>query len=183
MTNDTYLLNQFQLYQSLLGQEVPIRKVQPSEARPLLDLINKIMCDGQHYPTNKLPFTMQQEIDYLNHSGQDYCVLVVDNSESMLGFATITRHYGVYVKHVAQLVMGVVSEAWRQGIGSKLLAYAENVARDMKIERLEISIREGDENATNFFLKNNFFLEGKRKQSVKIAGKYTGELFMAKIIG
>ena len=68
----------------------------------------------------------------------------------------------------------------KQGIGTKLLSFAENWAKERNVKRLEITVIEENDAGVEFFEEMDFEKEGTRENAVKIKGEYFDELFMAK---
>ena len=69
------------------------------------------------------------------------------------------------------------------GIGSalmnKLLEYCNNI---FKIKKIELSVFSSNKKAIRLYKKYGFSIEGIKRQSVLINGKFEDEIFMAKFL-
>ena len=86
------------------------------------------------------------------------------------------------LQHTARFTVGVLRDSQRQGIADKLIAFAENWAREKGIGRLEITVVTDNLPAIALFEKHHYEREGIRKKAVSFGDKYADEYFMAKVI-
>lgn len=159
-----------------------VRVAKPGDAATILTLVNDLMKTGKFYLAYKLPYTLQQEVEYLDSIGNGHVVLVAENQSNILGWISIVKSYAPFSQHVGQIIVGVEQMSQRQGIGSELLKQAEIMALHMGIEKIESSIRLSNTTALNFFNQASFIVEGKKMRSVKIQDQYEDEILMAKLL-
>ena len=85
--------------------------------------------------------------------------------------------------HVGVLGMGILPEYRGKGFGKEILEKAIKHAKEInKIEKIELSVFENNENAIKLYKSFGFFEEGKRLKSRKIDGRYENEVLMGKYI-
>lgn len=85
-------------------------------------------------------------------------------------------------RHAATLGLGVLRAYWRRGIGRRLLAAAEEFAIESDIHRLELTVMAHNEAARALYSRAGFIVEGTKRHSLQVDGRYVDELLMAKLL-
>lgn len=161
---------------------VRIRVAEPSDANPLIELLNGLMRDGQRYLSEALPYTLEQQTEYLQQSGQGHVILLSEDDTGLTGWISLQRGRAKYSMHVGTIIMGVRKDKQHAGIGAQLLKQVESLALLMHIERLELAVRVSNLDGYRFYMKNGFFVEGRKFRSVRNGPMYDDEILMAKLI-
>jgi ribosomal protein S18 acetylase RimI-like enzyme len=81
--------------------------------------------------------------------------------------------------HVGVLGMGVLPQFRGQGIGTRIIASALGAARDYGFSRVELAVRQNNENAIELYKKVSFLNEGLQRNAVKLDGVYENVVLMA----
>ncbi|WP_165775525.1 GNAT family N-acetyltransferase [Chryseomicrobium excrementi] len=84
--------------------------------------------------------------------------------------------------HRASIVIGVKQQFSNKGIASTLMYHGENWAKDVGIEKLELTVIKENVIAQKLYNKLGFELEGTRKNALRIHGNYVDEFYMGKMI-
>lgn len=85
-------------------------------------------------------------------------------------------------RHAATLGLGVLRSHWRRGVGTRLLAAAEDFARAEGIHRLELSVMTQNRAAQALYRRAGFAVEGTKRHSLRIGGEDRDEFLMAKLL-
>lgn len=108
-------------------------------------------------------------------------ILVAIENENIIGFLSLERGVPKRIKHTGYIVVGIRSNFRGIGIGSKLFSKLDEWVMENNITRLELSVICSNTVAKHLYEKNGFEVEGIRKNSMIIDGKYVDEFNMAKI--
>ncbi len=123
---------------------------------------------------------IQKNIESVINNG-NVCYVALDNDE-IIGYVIAVREHFIRTRHVAVVVIGILEEYCSKGIGHMLLKNIINWAKINGVKRLELNVITENERAVNLYKKCGFKIEGTRKSSTLINGKYYDDFYMAKII-
>lgn len=113
--------------------------------------------------------------------GGDLLIGAVNEREEIAGFLWAERGVQDRVRHTAYIVTGVLRAYRRQGIGDEFFRRLEDWAGENGILRLELTVECGNAAAKALYEKHGFAVEGLRKKSMKVNGRYVDEYYMGKI--
>lgn len=114
-------------------------------------------------------------------SGGDFLLIAEDDDGEIAGYIWAERGKLNRISHTAYIVVGI-REAYRhQGIGTKFFQRMDEWAKENGIVRLELTVECANTAARNLYEKNGFIIEGKRKKSMKLDGRFVDEFYMAKL--
>jgi RimJ/RimL family protein N-acetyltransferase len=85
-------------------------------------------------------------------------------------------------RHCVHVVIGVRQASSGHGIGTKLLAELDDWARHHGIRRLELTVMAHNERALALYRRSGFELEGTRRRSLFVDGRWVDELALAKLL-
>ena len=161
-----------------------IRKIAMKDANKYLEMLLNLdnetkfmMFESGERPTdiNIVKNTIKQSID-----GDDL-LLVATDDEDIVGFLSAQRGTQNRIRHSAYIVVGIREKFRGIGIGSKLFSTLDIWAKENNITRLELSVICSNDIARRLYEKNGFEIEGIKKNSMIIDGKYVDEYYMAKL--
>lgn len=102
----------------------------------------------------------------------------------VLGAIHLTQHLRPRLTHSGKLGMMVHPDAWGQGVGSKLMDAALNLADNwLNLSRLELEVFTHNQPAIRLYEKFGFELEGTSKKAVFGNGRFLDEHVMARLHG
>jgi RimJ/RimL family protein N-acetyltransferase len=114
------------------------------------------------------------------HPDATLLVAVLENGE-LAGRLSLMRDPHPASAHVADLGLMVAAGRRRSGIGTALMAAAEDWARGARIRKLELHVFPHNEPAINLYEKLGYEREGlRRRQYARAEGGYADVLLMAK---
>lgn len=109
-------------------------------------------------------------------------VLIAEEEGRIVGYLEARGGEFKRNRHNARIIMGVLQDYTGRGIGTSLMKEAENWARQHGIRRLELTVMKHNQRAISLYKKMGFFIEGERKRSLLVEGKFVEELYMAKLL-
>ena len=155
-----------------------IRKAVPDDAERLLQLFKEVdqsnvMLYGPGERQTR-PEQIRKRITAVSEA--DTSVWLVEDIGGVLaGYILIEGSTLARVKHTIYLVIGI-SEAFRgQGIGTRLFKEMEKWAVEHAIHRVELTVLAHNESARALYRKMGFEVEGTKRNSVLIDGRYCDE--------
>lgn len=125
---------------------------------------------------NKINLLIKQCID-----GSNLLLVGTDDTENIVGFLSAQRGIPKRIKHTAYIVVGIRESFRSIGIGKKLFSELDIWARENNITRLELTVVCHNTVAKHLYEQNGFVIEGNKKNSMIIDGKYVDEYYMAKL--
>jgi len=100
----------------------------------------------------------------------------------LAGYLSAQRGAYRRVRHVATVVIGVLAEFQRQGIGRRCFAALDAWALEQGVRRLELTVESTNSAAIALYTAAGFTAEGVRRESMRVGGDFVDELSMAKLI-
>ena len=87
------------------------------------------------------------------------------------------------VMHRCGLAIALKKEFWNLGIGTAMMQYLEELARQIGYEQIDLEVVEGNDTAKRLYEKCGFVETGKHARALKYDdGKYRDEFIMTKIL-
>jgi RimJ/RimL family protein N-acetyltransferase len=155
-----------------------IRESTPADARALHEL--KLTLDAE---TDLMMLEPGERSDVPEDPDPHAAVFVADEGDSLAGYVEARRGAFRRNRHSAYVVIGVRREAAGRGLGGRLLERLEEWAREVGVSRLELTVMEHNERAIRLYERQGYELEGRRRSSLRVGGRYVDELALAKLLG
>jgi len=105
-------------------------------------------------------------------------LVALDNSK-IIGWCDIETSQREGFTHSGRLGMGILKEYRGQGLGSRLLAETLSVAKERRLERVELDVYATNAPALSLYKKFNFQVEGQKRKARKLDGTYDDIIVMA----
>lgn len=87
------------------------------------------------------------------------------------------------VLHRSSLAIALKKEFWNLGIGTAMMQYLEELARQIGYEQIELEVVEGNDTAKRLYEKCGFVETGKHVRALKYDdGTYRDEFIMSKVL-
>ncbi len=109
-------------------------------------------------------------------------LFVACNNEQILGYLIVVSDQPERISHRAYIVIGVHSNSRGQGVGKALFTAVTQWAKEMDLHRLELTVMVKNEGAVHLYKKMGFVIEGTKKDSLFVDGRYEDEYYMGKIL-
>lgn len=124
------------------------------------------------------PFAMSKEYVEENIKENWPHIVAIVNGR-IVGWCDITSLPRPVYAHCGELGIGVIAPYRGKGIGKALMHDALSRAKEKGLERIELTVFEENKPALALYQKVGFVIEGKKKNAVKINGKYDNLICMA----
>lgn len=163
-----------------------VRPAEPADAGPFLEL--KLALDGETgfmmlEPGERLE-TVEEVARHLAEVGRraNSTILLAEEAGRLLGY--VEAEGGAYRRnrHAAYVVIGVRQAAAGRGIGTALLHDLDAWAADHAVHRLELTVMAHNERAIGLYRRCGYELEGTRRHSLRVGGRYVNELALARLL-
>jgi RimJ/RimL family protein N-acetyltransferase len=112
-------------------------------------------------------------------NGAGVHLVAVDEADKVLGWCDVLRSPLEGFRHSGHLGMGLLPSARGKGVGRRLAEGAIASAWERGMERIELEVFASNEPAAALYRKLGFTVEGVRRRSRKLDGRYDDNVFMA----
>ncbi|RFU61965.1 GNAT family N-acetyltransferase [Bacillus sp. V59.32b] len=162
-----------------------IRKAVPDDAENLLKLLNSVdESNFMLFGPGERKTSIQEQRERIKRLNDDEIseALVADNNGDLEGYLFIIGNMPQRIRHSIYLVAGVSERSRGKGIGTMLFEAMENWAKQHKIHRMELTVLAHNQAALSLYRKMGFEVEGTKRDSLYIDGKYVDEYYMSKLL-
>ena len=108
-------------------------------------------------------------------------LLIAEEENNIVGFLSVQKGLFKKIKHTGYIVIGIRKIYQGRGIGTKLFNELDCWAKENSISRLELTVMCPNLIAKHLYEKNNFVIEGIKRNSIFANGIYVDEYYMAKL--
>lgn len=161
-----------------------IRQAELDDARDILLLGEKLQLRMFKYPYGQQQQKMsvqslRKSIAEWKTTNTSMMLLAIINGQ-IGGYLFIEGYDSPYLKHRATLTIGLLDAHTNKGIGTQLMASAEQWVKDQSLRRLELSVAKANKAAISLFEKFNYVVEGECENALFIEDRFETELMMSK---
>src|SRR5690242_7225389 len=108
-------------------------------------------------------------------------ILLAEAGKQLVGVLSATGDERNQLRHTSVLSVGVVRSHWSQGIASRMVQDAVTWSLTAGLKRLELTVHGANIRAVSVYMRYGFEVEGLRRSSLLVDGKYINEYLMALI--
>ena len=126
------------------------------------------------------PEVLRKQISLFDQSGNIILIAKVD--DSVVGYALLTRGKVTRNRGVGSVVLGVLDNNQRKGVGSKLMKSLIFWAKQNGLYRLQLHVQTCNKIACDLYQKFGFEIEGVLRRCAYIEGKYVDKFQMSLIL-
>jgi len=112
----------------------------------------------------------------------DNLLLFAEDEGEIVGYISAQRGGLRRNKHTAYIVIGIRRAYQRKGIGTQFFDILNDWAKKSNIKRLELTVMCLNTGAKRLYEKYGFVIEGTKKCSMLVDGKYIDEYYMSRIL-
>ncbi len=160
--------------------DITIRPIQPKDAHDQHEMVTHpaVVQDTLNLPS--MEFAQTQA--WINKQTVGRSRLVAEVSDKAVGFISLQHFQRPRMTHAGSLGMFVHPDYWGQGIGSKLVEAALDVADNwLDLKRVELGVFADNEAAIHLYQKFGFETEGVRRRVAFGEGEWRDDLVMARL--
>ena len=109
-------------------------------------------------------------------------ILIAEENGVVVGYLFAVGGHQTRAKHSVYIVVGIEENYRGKGVGASLFRKLEEWAKQQNIHRLELTVMVHNNAGIALYKKMGFEIEGTKKHSLFINGKFRDEFYMAKLI-
>ncbi len=163
-----------------------IRTICEDDAEQFLSLCKQLDLETQFMllepGERKTPLEEQQaQIEILLRE-ENQTIFVAEQDNQLVGYLEASGGIFKRNRHCVYLVIGILQAFTGQGIGTQLFQSLEEWAKQQHIHRLELTVMTHNTAGIALYKKQGFAIEGTKRHSLLINGRYVDEYYMAKLL-
>ena len=161
-----------------------IRRCEINDADNMLKMLLELDKETEYmlFEADERPNDINRVKAMINQSiNGDNLLLIATKDDNIIGFLSAQRGIIRKIKHTAYIVVGIREKFRGKGIGKKLFCELDLWAKENNISRLELTVMCPNSMAKQLYEKNGFEVEGTKRNSIFMNGKYIDEYYMSKI--
>lgn len=108
-------------------------------------------------------------------------IVVAEDQGELVGYLAVFGGNANRTKHVGYLVVGIVEAHTGKGLGTSLFQAAEAWRAQTGLTKFELTVMVPNERVIALYKKMGFEVEGVKRNSIRMDGKYVDEYYMGKI--
>lgn len=158
-----------------------IRKLIYTDAKDFYDCLKIIDSETDFMMFELDERVWNEEKIIKNLKDENNLILGVVEDGKIVGFLSANRGAFRRIKHTAYVVIGIQKNYCNKKIGTKLFQKLDEWAIQNEIIRLELTVECENKLAIRLYEKSGFAIEGIKKKTMYVNGKYVDEYMMSKI--
>lgn len=161
-----------------------IRRCEINDADNMLKMLLELDKETEYmlFEADERPNDINRVKAMINQSiNGDNLLLIATEDDNIIGFLSAQRGIIRKIKHTAYIVVGIREKFRGKWIGKKLFCELDLWAKENNISRLELTVMCPNSMAKQLYEKNGFEVEGTKRNSIFMNGKYIDEYYMSKI--
>ncbi|ANU23241.1 GNAT family N-acetyltransferase [Planococcus donghaensis] len=160
-----------------------IRKAVPNDAEKLVFLMKHVEeSNVMLFEPGERNTTSQQLNRRLTTMNDSSIVFTAEEHNELVGYVFAIGEEIKRKQHSVYIVIGVHQANRGKGTGTQLLRAVEKWAIEKALRRIELTVVAHNTLAIALYEKLGFSLEGVKRDSLYIEGKYVDELYMSKLL-
>lgn len=163
-----------------------VRECKIDDAENLAELISKVESSSKFMMFGAGERTVNPEgqrkmIGHLQ-SSPNSTILLAEKDNNLAGYLFAIGGDVKRKQHSAYVVIGIDEDFRGKGVGTLLFEELERWAKEVPLNRLELTVVCENLAAVHLYKKMGFEVEGTKRNSLCIDGEYYDEFYMGKII-
>ncbi|WP_226793596.1 GNAT family N-acetyltransferase [Bacillus sp. B1-b2] len=165
---------------------IAIRKIRLNDADCFSKLVQQVEHESEYmlWESGERIITLEQQKNRIESFQKDKKseILVAEVEENLVGYLIAIGNQPRRVQHIAYIVVGIIEACQGRGIGKALFEALIKWAEEQWISRLELTVRVDNESAVGLYKRMGFEIEGIKRHSIYIDGKYVDSYYMALLL-
>ncbi|WP_423406782.1 GNAT family N-acetyltransferase [Heyndrickxia sp. MSNUG] len=163
-----------------------IRQAEEKDAENFAKLIQDVENTSEYmlYGPGERAFNPESKKKMITafQAEKNSAIFVAEKNEELQGFLIAKGGSAKRNLHTAYLVIGILEKHRGTGIGTNLFEELFNWAKEQNHHRLELTVMSHNEAGKRLYTKMGFEVEGTKRHSLLVNGKYFDENYMSKLI-
>jgi RimJ/RimL family protein N-acetyltransferase len=163
-----------------------IREIKPDDAGSFINLIKKVESESEFMllepGERKIVEEEQKKRIEVIRKSYNSTIFIAEEDKQLIGYLIVMGGNAKRNKHSVYLIIGILAEYRGRGIGTKLFEQLEKWAKEQNVHRLELTVVTQNQAGLQLYKKMGFEIEGTKRQSLYINGKFVDEYYMSKLL-
>ena len=165
---------------------IKVRQIKAEDAEKYMKLYRKLdeETNFRLYEPGERNISLNEqaaEIESMINDGNS-AIIVAEDGEEPVGYLSAFGRSQNRVRHIVTIGIAILQSHVGMGIGTMLFKEIEVWAKEHNKHRLELTVMENNPSAYALYRKMGFEVEGTKKDSLFIDGKYINDIYMSKLI-
>jgi RimJ/RimL family protein N-acetyltransferase len=165
---------------------IKVRQIKAEDAEKYMKLYSKLdeETNFRLYEPGERNISLNEqaaEIESMINDGNS-AIIVAEDGEEPVGYLSAFSRSQNRVRHIVTIGIAILQSHVGMGIGTMLFKEMEVWAKEHNKHRLELTVMENNPSAYALYRKMGFEVEGTKKDSLFIDGKYINDIYMSKLI-
>jgi RimJ/RimL family protein N-acetyltransferase len=165
---------------------IMIREIRDSDAEAFLALCKQLDEENKFMmlEPGERKTTLEEQEGRIREilSKDNQTIFVVEEEEALVGYLAAIGGSYARNRHEAYIVVGIREAFTGRGLGTALFERLEAWAGEHSIHRLELTVMVHNTRGVGLYKKMGFEVEGVKRDSLFVDGKYVDEYYMGKIL-
>ena len=159
------------------------RQIRESDIPGYHACLDSVAREGRYLAMQEAP-PLDASTSWVNsHITHNYPLHIIQTEDDrIIGWCDITPSPRQGFKHRAELGIGLHADFRGLGLGTKLIQSAIEHAKQIKLIRIELDVRESNSAAIKLYYKVGFSIEGTIKKGIQVNSGYENILLMALLL-
>ncbi len=163
-----------------------IREITIGDAANFINLVKKVEMQSRFMmmEAGERKTTSEQQAKQIDsiHKQSNSTIFVVELEDELIGYLFAIGGSVRKNKHSVYIAIGILDGFHGKGIGTSLFGKLEEWASNVAITRLELTVVTENKAGVALYMKRGFEIEGTKRNSLKINGKFYDEYYMSKLL-
>jgi RimJ/RimL family protein N-acetyltransferase len=163
-----------------------VRIAEPDDAAAIIAFLNVLYAETEYmlFEAGEFKMTAEQQREHIvtrNREGTGV-IFLCERDSKIVGILFASRSNFKRIHHILYLVLGVLSQWHRQGIGYRLMTEVTNWAQSNAVGRMELNVDVRNTGAIELYKKTGFQIEGLRRKARRYDDRFVDEHTMGRLL-
>jgi len=179
-------MQEVQSYATRSAEEFILRPARPEDAEQIVTNLHSTSQERSYILTEYCGSTPDKCRIYIE--GMDYdnnLLLVAEGEGNVIGTLGVVQYFGgkrEELRHILALGLHISGPFRGKGIGSRMLAYADQWARERGFKKITACIFTTNQRSLVLFEKAGYTQESLKRMQIRIGSSFIDEVCMAKVL-
>lgn len=168
------------------GETMIIRHVRESDAEEMVELVLSVEKESNYmlFGAGERELNRERQLAMIKtlNEEKNSTIFVAEENGRLLGYLLARGGSAKKTLHSIYIAIGIRAEFCGKGIGTRLFEELESWASSVGVHRLELTVIVENHAGVSLYKKCGFEIEGTKRNSVMLNGRYVDEYYMAKLI-
>jgi RimJ/RimL family protein N-acetyltransferase len=168
------------------GEEITLRPATPEDAHEIIDTVRSTSLERSYVLMETFGKDAASEREYITGMDREHNLLLVAVAKGKVvgGLAALQsdRGWRPHTAHILQIGLHLEKSYRGLGIGSQMLKYTVEWAREHGFTKVEANIFTTNKRSLHLFTNAGFVEEGTRRKQIRIGREYIDEVYMARFL-